>query len=205
MGMSQAEMEKMYNENESLVSFVLIKHFTTYMNHSNSELEDMYQEGRMALWEAVQKFDESKGYKFSSFACRYIFGRVKSFISTRYGMNIKSRSSKSRNYDTHIDVLSYDFDIEEDDGHFITAINTFADPEDKYAIIFDDYEDHMEMLKEAFAKASRVYGLKLFEYLKDGEYHSRRDTEAALGISRTTVTNIVRKAEKIYREELANE
>ena len=50
-----------------------------YLN-KGVEYDDLYQVGAMALIAAVERFDPSKGYEFSSFATPTIIGEIKKYF-----------------------------------------------------------------------------------------------------------------------------
>ena len=50
-----------------------------YLN-KGVEYDDLYQVGAMALISAVERFDPSKGYEFSSFATPTIIGEIKKYF-----------------------------------------------------------------------------------------------------------------------------
>lgn len=66
--------EKMVLDNLTLVDHILQKDMHVYPNNQN--YEDYQQEGRLGLVLAVKRFDESRGYKFSTFLFPYIKGHM---------------------------------------------------------------------------------------------------------------------------------
>lgn len=72
------EIELLVEENTKLVHFV-IRRYCDYAEKKCRDLEmyeDMYQEGLIGLYKAAKIFDETKGYKFSTIAVRYIHGHI---------------------------------------------------------------------------------------------------------------------------------
>lgn len=63
--------------NLRLVHYILHKQF--YMYHSDSMYEDYYSEGVLGLILAAIRFDENKGFKFSTFASKYIYHSIQRF------------------------------------------------------------------------------------------------------------------------------
>ena len=50
-----------------------------YLN-KGVDYDDLYQVGALALVQAVERFDPSKGYEFSSFATPTILGEIKKYF-----------------------------------------------------------------------------------------------------------------------------
>ncbi|APF28150.1 RNA polymerase sigma factor, sigma-70 family protein [Clostridium sporogenes] len=89
--------------------------------------DDLFQEGCLGLMKAVNRFDDNKGIKFSTYAYPYVDGQI--LIMARddkwYGKNRKERFEKSAPYSldsiikgteneiTYIDSIgNYDFNFE---------------------------------------------------------------------------------------------
>ena len=70
--MTKEERNKIVEENIALVTFCLKK--------LNAYNEDYFQEGILELIRCVNCFDKSKGYKFSTYACKNIFLYLKEYI-----------------------------------------------------------------------------------------------------------------------------
>lgn len=86
--MSQVQQEKLPKERESLVTdnlnlvhFVLKKTF--HMSPYQTEYDDYYQEGCIGLILSAMRFDESKGFKFSTYAYRMICGCIQRYKRDR--------------------------------------------------------------------------------------------------------------------------
>lgn len=69
-------VEAMMKKHERLVYSQVEKLKTMIIKRSILEYEDAVQIGKIALWEAIERFDESLGYQFSTFAVSYIRGRL---------------------------------------------------------------------------------------------------------------------------------
>lgn len=63
---------------ESHINFV-IKAASKFKNR-NFPIDDLIQEGMLGLTQACEKFDKSKGFKFSTFARRYVLNNILSYI-----------------------------------------------------------------------------------------------------------------------------
>ncbi len=85
---------RLVEENLFLVDILIRK----YLN-KGVEYDDLYQVGAMALVNAVDRFDPSKGYEFSSFATPTILGEIKKYFrdkewSLKVPRRLKEISSK---------------------------------------------------------------------------------------------------------------
>ncbi len=86
----QAIMDKLVEGNLKLVTkeaFRIAKPFRNEKNQPNNGLVlDFIQEGSEGLVRAVEKFDLSKGFAFSTFASAYIKTAILSFLNNNYRM-----------------------------------------------------------------------------------------------------------------------
>ena len=69
-------------QNRGLVINTVNKNFTNAMNRD--EYEDIIQEGFLALYKSIDKFDVSKGFKFSTYAVTNIVGNIKNYYRTGF-------------------------------------------------------------------------------------------------------------------------
>lgn len=80
--LSEEEMNQFIKDNEGLIYTALYKLFynkesiTKVADKNGMSFDDLMQVGRLALWEAEGKFDESRGYTFSTFAVSLIRFRI---------------------------------------------------------------------------------------------------------------------------------
>lgn len=80
---------------ESHINFV-IKTANKFKNR-NLPIDDLIQEGMLGLTEAYQKFDESRGYKFSTFARHYVNLHILSYImlnSSHVTLKINAKTNR---------------------------------------------------------------------------------------------------------------
>lgn len=75
------EKENLVLNNLNLVHFVLKKTF--HMNPYQIDYDDYYQEGCIGLILSAMRFDESKGFKFSTYAYRMICGCIQRYKRDR--------------------------------------------------------------------------------------------------------------------------
>lgn len=90
------EAESLFYNNMKLVP-KFVKNFNSHKDVSIDE-SDLLQIGYQGLWDACNRFDSSKGFKFSTFAVSYIIGYVKRSLRDAHRIHI------SRNIQ---DVVTY--------------------------------------------------------------------------------------------------
>ena len=73
---------KITNENERLVNFVIEKF---YSKSPASIRDDLAQEGRMGLMEAIPRFNPNLGFRFSTYATYWIRQAISSFLVANKG------------------------------------------------------------------------------------------------------------------------
>ena len=106
---SQLSKEQLFSRNTGLVYFII----KTYYRHEHRfEYDDLVQMGMVGLWKACLRYDSSKGVKFSSFACRHIWGNISVQLRDS-GLFMGSKESKTRR-ENPIGLLSYFVDRESD-------------------------------------------------------------------------------------------
>lgn len=89
------DKNKMFNDNIGLVNFIIKKHFMNSVRLGGLiEYDDLFQMGCEGLWKAVEKFDPNKDFKFSTFACKYIWGSISRYIRENFTFFHISRPSK---------------------------------------------------------------------------------------------------------------
>lgn len=69
------------------------------------DMDDLFQAGCMGVMEAYQKFDDSKGVKFTTFAYPYILGRISEYVRENHAvklskdmMRVKKKIDKAKAY-----------------------------------------------------------------------------------------------------------
>lgn len=95
--------------------------------------EDILQEGRLALWQACNKFDESKGCQFTTYAIPFISGKMRQY--SKYKCNVIRIPRKAFEGDDDDilkslgNVLSLDAPIGEDDSTLGEVISDLKEPD----------------------------------------------------------------------------
>lgn len=86
MILSEKEKSQYIEDYDYLVKLTLKRDIKI---EDNDLYADLYQEGRMGVLKAIEKFDESMGYKFSTYAKYWIFAYITYFISkNRYAVKV---------------------------------------------------------------------------------------------------------------------
>lgn len=78
--MTAQEREKMILENKGLVLNVAKKYSSITHTCAVIDFDDLIQEGELALIKAVDAFDPTLGFKFSTLAYPYISGSIQTFV-----------------------------------------------------------------------------------------------------------------------------
>lgn len=116
MYQSNIDINVTLKENRPLVVSTIKKYFPLLTID-----DDIYQIGLISLWQSILKFDETKGYKFSTFACNNIKNRICDELRRR----------QRRSVELSIEKFLYDDDGEE--TGLETAIH--LDSNDDYSVI----------------------------------------------------------------------
>lgn len=86
---------ELFENNKKLVFYVIKKLRHNYQkDHAIVELDDMVQVGYIGLWKAAQRFDESKDFKFATYAVPTIMGEILKEIRDKSGLFKVPRESK---------------------------------------------------------------------------------------------------------------
>lgn len=140
-------------------------------NFKGAEKEDLFSIGAIALIKAVDGFDISKGYKFSTYAYTCIKNELCGYLRTK------------RNYETLTLFNNYEFAHSDDGISSLSYIGVLEDDinieEDyeKKILVYDLYEAY-SLLKDKYKDA-----IKLHFGLFGNKQHSVREISEILGIS----------------------
>ena len=105
--------ETLFIENQPLIKFVIKKMRLKY------NLEECYLIGEDALLKAIKTFDESKGFKFSSYATKCIQYELSNYL--------QYKNTKKRKYDDYL--ISLDEEIDEEKNTLLDLISDGSDLE----------------------------------------------------------------------------
>ena len=101
---TKAERDKFIEDNMKLVTYTIDKKFPSYKYEMiDSSFEETFQTGCIGLIKAVDKFDENKGYSFSTYAISCIVGEILLSIreikhGIRYGRRILTNKKRIEEY-----------------------------------------------------------------------------------------------------------
>lgn len=108
-------IEKLVKDHLRFVHFILKR----YRIPENTDYEDMFQIGCVGLVKAAQKFDPTKGIKFTTFSAYAIESEIKKFLR-------KYRTAKRTGI-----VISVDQEGEESEGTLMDLLATFDSVEEE--------------------------------------------------------------------------
>lgn len=175
----------------------LVKTILKRFNVSAFDYDDLMQAGLIGLWKAAYNFDESKGFKFSSYAVPYIMGEIKKEYRNFHLIKI------SRNYYKIIYQLkmSDSFDEEEimkktgcSHEDLIMAynfVNSVTLIEDESTI--QDYESECSLAEEKRLNKTEELVIALFK-----KKYTQKRIAFRIGISQSTVSRIIKKYKESY-------
>lgn len=149
----------------------------------NMEFSELLSEGNMALLRAIEKFDVSRGFKFSTYACRAI---LKSFnrLATKTGRYRK------------IFPVEFDPDLEEDN---------FADEKHTYqhSVFIDDLRETIENNYAGLNDLERTVLTRRFDLDRTGTTKTLTQIGEIVGLSQERVRQLQNLALEKLRECLA--
>lgn len=198
---------ELFNANQKLVYHC----YHTYIQDKcpPSIYDDIIQEGFLGLWQASIRFDETRGFQFSTFAVSNIVGRMKRFL---------------REQNSTIRILRRDWENGETDKYVITSLDACLsdDNENNLESIIsgqpDDYEGLTEELIDSFIKHERRRRYQysnvksdiierdlaiLEEYLYGATFFEPPSQEVMAkkyGTSQSSVSKIIRKGRQLFKE-----
>lgn len=198
---------ELFNANQKLVYHC----FHTYIRNQcpPSIYNDIIQEGFLGLWQASIRFDETRGFQFSTFAVSNIVGRMKRFLREQ-NSTIRILRSDWETGDTNKYVTcSLDACLSEDNENNLESIIP-ARP--------DDYEGLTEDLIDSFIEHERRRRYQcpnaksdiierdlaiLKEYLYGVTFFEPPGQEVMAkkyGTSQSSVSKIIRKGRQRFKE-----
>lgn len=95
--------EKIFNDNKGIVFKVANTNYSYF--RKTGYFDDLLQEGFIALWKAIDTFDESKGKKFGSYAFERVWGIMGVYIERKIKCRKRYTDSKFNNME-FVDLTS---------------------------------------------------------------------------------------------------
>jgi DNA-directed RNA polymerase len=103
------ELAEMYNK-------VIVKEIKHWWN--NYDADELYQEALIAMWEAYERYDVSKGVSFYNFAIKYIRGKLKKYNKVN-NRTVDVSYSLDECFTYEEDAMQHDFSDEVIDKVFL--------------------------------------------------------------------------------------
>lgn len=198
---------ELFNANQKLVYYC----FHTYIRNQcpPSIYDDIIQEGFLGLWQASIRFDETRGFQFSTFAASNIVGRMKRFLREQNStIRILRRDWENGDTDKYV-TASLDACLSDDSEHNLESIIP-APP--------DNYEWLTEELIDSFIKHERIRRYQclnakadiierdlaiLEEYLYGATFFeppSQEFMDKKYGVGQSSISKIIRKGKQMFKE-----
>jgi len=198
------ERNKLVLDNMALVTYVVKKIYLGY-----DEYEDLFQEGCVGLIMAAERYDESYGYTFSTYALSYISGYLKKYKNDKsmdyHGVKIPRAIYGSQS--SLLDFISFQTPLKNDEDE--CECSNFLEFEidkgtlDEYTIIENEYlyEVLDGYIDKKLGKEYSVLYRAIVGYIKkNGEMPKQRIFADYLGVSQAYVSRMIKKINNIARE-----
>ena len=182
------DKETVFNENLNLVPHTIKKALNISINEF--DFEDIMQEGYIALWKCIDKFDESKGYAFTTYACACIKNHLISYL----GSNGRKVAKKA--FEDSYFLNNKIKDNEDGERCYIDLLEDTKNKHDSALLItLEDFLKDRNLCSEVCANVFVDYlnGLKIREIMKKR------------GLTKNVVTARLWKAKRDFREYLERE
>ena len=169
---STANRNKLVEANLLLVRNVIAKRFGSFRN----DADDLYQVGVLGLIKAVERFDPSQGYKFSSYAAVMILGEIQHYFRDKFETIRSPRGVKAQ------PIFSLDAQVIFASDEWIDWIDAIVDRSEPP----EDWSDVLAAIKSLPEPRRIAIELHLIE-AADGSRLNRRQVAAKLGVAPMTI------------------
>lgn len=201
---SSQEREKFILDNIKLCGFT-IHRYGLYKISNRASLEDIYQESIYALITAVDRFDNSKGFSFSTYAISciklYLLTYIKLDTVIRPKRVNKSKDRK-QGYEEPPGVISLDQTIKSKENEQCNKEHVDNIIDDKATDQLDSVLDKL-VISQFFTTYLNNQDIKMLE-LKLKSF-SQQDIAKILGISQPTVSKNLKKIKNKYHKFMQRE
>lgn len=212
-------INELVEENMNLVYKIAQKFNEMARNNYHYDLEDLIQEGMVGLVQAAQKFDDSLGYKFSTFATPIITHRIQDFLcyhgtNVYFGKNASYYAyliNKGKLINEPISVIAEKTGLTEakvkvglayannKPCYYLDALidKNDSESEEFYNIIFADEVDFNKnlIISEFYSKLRNVEKKVLYYMLRDVK---QREIAKILGVTHQMVNQHVKQIRQRY-------
>lgn len=186
------DREQKIIDNMPLVNMVINKYFSNKFHLMS--LEDMRGYGYIGLIKAVDNFDESRGFKFSTYGVQSIWSNIRNAIRDKIGQ-IGSRETKQKMQGEIPAPFSY----------YEQIINKDNEKDITFDIPIENFEDSIidKLSIDKFVNKLDTKKKKVFElyYLEDKK---QDDIGEIIGVSQVQVSRILSKVKKELMNEFSN-
>lgn len=183
--------EEVFELNKGLIREVANEYYPTFEKYGDYDREDLYQEAYMALWNAFEKYDETKNYAFSTLATHC--------IKNAFNVIIKARKREKRKGDTDrifLDKKLSDGEKENNDNYNLLIKDNFENEFLENKLLGEIYD--------SLTEREKLYLLVLTDEIKAVNLAEH------LGVSRAAISKNIKKFKlkieplvlAIYRENI---
>ena len=170
----------------------LVAHIVKKYNFPNKDIDELISIGTVGLIKAIDSFDSSKGTRLATYASRCIENEILMLF----------RNSKKQKNEVYLqDPIGID-----KEGNEICLIDVLSSEKDS---VLDKVESNIQ-IKQLYNKIGISLSgregdiLKMRYGLIDGRCRTQREIAALLGISRSYVSRIEKKALKKLKKEMSS-
>lgn len=176
---------ELFENNKKIVGSIIFRHFKMFIREYG---DDLFSQGYILLLESIDRFDESKGFKLSTFAYKTIYYGLQAYLDEKL-QGFKRRSKKVNGKWTW-EVIKPQFssfdnlmiDTNSDSKRFDDLYNFTEDEnqkvDDEYYILYKDLECYISNIEKENCKnckrsvyrgITQIYNLLLQENLTYGK------------------------------------
>lgn len=199
---SKQEVDALLVQHEGLVRHIVSKRFN--IQPYSSQYEDCLQEGRTAMWQAIEAFDESQGKSLVSIMSSYIYNQVYHYlikdsavsVSYRqlYKYNDLNKRVKAGEVLTEDEQKEYNAIASARFGYvdYDDAVGSATTDEMEYRRLdlWDAVEKYICTVRNATEQACLR---KYIDGIRSGESLTQADIAEEFGVTRQYISSIIKK------------